>query len=147
MRILSILVAFMLSGVILPMPLMAQSSQDWIRVTDATELRNLLSGKVLYSPDFALYYRSDGAMGFWNKNFNSVTVRKWVVDGDGKVCTYIYVTPDKLVSCTMFARSTSDPSLVRITIVDRGYSMQSRLSSEPPKTLIDAVNNTAGPAR
>lgn len=123
----------------------AQQSGDW-QPAGAAELQQALSGRGLDAPDFADYYRSDGAMGYYNKAFGTVVVRKWEVQEDGEICTYIYVKPDRLVECYTMETSTSSPDLYRLTITDRGYSVTATLVDEILPELVVAVEETAGPA-
>ena len=124
----------------------AQEPDGWLAMDDPDELRLLLSGKALEGTDFTDYYRSDGAMGYYNKNTDTTVVRKWVVRADGDICMYIYFKPDKLVACNRLHRSAEDPNLFRVTIEGRGYSMQGRLIETPPKALVDTVNDVARPS-
>lgn len=146
MKLASFFLALLLSGMMMATSSIAQSSEDWVPIKEKAELQNLLSGKGLEGLDYYDYYRSDGAMGYFNKSTETVIVRKWVVDHGGTVCTYIYVKPDRLVDCATFARSSADPELVRMTILDRGDVYHLKISAEPPPKLIDAINKTAGPA-
>ena len=124
----------------------AQAQEEWKPINDAAELRRIVSGNSFDGEFFWDYYRSDGAMAYYNKQYDSVVVRKWVVGDDAKLCTYIYVKPDKLVECTTFERSAQDPDVYRV-LIDRGYSVQMKLSKEPPRAkLVDAINDKAGPA-
>lgn len=121
-------------------------AEEWISIDNGDELRRVLSGKSLDGGEFADYYRSDGAMGYINREYGTIVVRKWVVSDDGELCTYIYVMPEKLVECARFERSGIDQDLYRMTIISRGGNkMQARLTDTPEQTLIDAVNNVAGP--
>ena len=124
----------------------AQAQEEWKPIKDAAELRRVVSGNSFDGEFFWDYYRSDGAMAYYNKQYDSVVIRKWVIRDDAKLCTYIYVKPDKLVECTTFERSSQNPDVYRVQI-DRGYSVQMKLSKEPPwAMLVDAINDKAGPA-
>jgi hypothetical protein len=123
----------------------AEDSQEWTAMDDPDALKQVLDDKGLDGKDFADYYRPDGAMGYYNKTFGTTVVRKWVIADDGEICTYIYVKPDKLVECFRLEKLAVDPNLIRMTISERGYSVQARLTSAPMPELVDAVNKTAGP--
>ena len=124
----------------------AQAQEEWEPINDPAELRQIVSGNSFDGEFFWDYYRSDGAMAYYNKQYDSVVVRKWVIGDDAKLCTYIYAMPDKLVECTTFERSAQNPDVYRV-LIDRGYSVQMKLSKEPPRArLVDAVNDKAGPA-
>ena len=124
----------------------AQDEAEWVSIDGPDEVRELLSGKFLEGEYWADYYREDGAMAYINKVYDSVVVRKWVVDDDGKVCTYIYVKPDKLVDCdSRYWRSVQNPELIRIKRESTGHNSQARLTTDPDRKLIDAINKTAGP--
>ena len=127
--------------------LLAGETQEWVAVNDPDEMRQLLSGSSLDGTDFTDFYRSDGVMGYHNKNSDTTVVRKWTVQTDGEICMYIYVKPDKLIGCSRLDRSATDPELFRITNLGRGYSMQGRLTNVVPQTLVDIVNQTAKPEK
>ena len=128
-----------------PAPLHAQGSGDWIAISDPAELKAFLSGKSLADDHIADYYRADGAMGYFNKEYKTVVVRKWVVGDDGLVCTYIYVKPDKLVDCTRYFRSASDPDLFKMLFTETGSSAMVKIDDPPLQILIDEVTAKAGP--
>jgi len=120
-------------------------AEEWISIDNGDELLQVLSGKGLDGGEFADYYRSDGAMGYINREYGTIVVRKWVVSDDGELCYYIYVMPEKLVDCVRFERSGIDHDLYRMTIISRGgFKMQARLTDAPEQALIDAIDNVAG---
>ena len=131
------------AGIAIPISAIAQ---DWEPINNPDELRQLLNGKGLDGEDFADYYRADGAMGYFNKQYSTTVIRKWVVGENGEICMYIFVKPDKLVSCQTVERSAVDSDLIRLTISGRGYSVQARLTNTPLQDLVDAVTKTAGPS-
>jgi len=127
-----------------PVPTHAQESQDWIQITDPAELTSFLSGKSLGNEEYTDFYRSDGAMAYHNRDYDTIVVRKWVVKDNGQVCTYIYVKPDKLVECTTFARSIEHPDRYQMVFLGKNFVAKGQFYEEPPQLLVDAVNEKAG---
>jgi hypothetical protein len=135
----------MMLGGLMSVASMPNNAEDWIPIDNGEELTQMLSGVTLEHPDYVDYYRSDGVMAYYNKLSNSIAVRKWMVDENGKVCAYIYVVPDKLVDCYVFSKSASEPGLVRMTNPERGDSYKVRITDATVPKVIDAINEVAGP--
>ena len=124
---------------------MPNNAEDWIPIDSGEELTQMLSGVTFDHPQYVDHYRRDGVMAYYNKVYDSIAVRKWVVDDSGKVCTFIYVVPDKLVDCYLFSKSASEAGLVRMTMFERGDSYKMRITDATDPKIIQAINDVAGP--
>jgi hypothetical protein len=102
----------------------AAQAQDWEPITGAQALRDFMSGRtVTWSEGPATRrgeYRADGTgtLYAWGTSFD----RTWSVEGDEQMC--IQGEPESL--CYTLERSTTDPSLYRVTEVASGEAVEIR---------------------
>lgn len=130
---------------------MAQAvhAQQWQPVTGAAELREFVSGRTISweegtASSFRGEYRADGTgtLYAWGSEFD----RTWEVQGDDQIC--FYGRPDS--QCYTLERSTSDPSLYRVTEVTSGETTEIHVSSDGRSVLSGSrpagTSSQAGPA-
>lgn len=125
-----------------------QAADEWVSVTDPSELSDLIIGKTIKHGNYVDFVRQDGAMGSLNIVFNTVVTRTWVIQDDGRFCYYVYQKPDRLVDCVKFSQSNTDPNFVKVTVLrDEGsFSEFGTLSDNPPPPeVFDAIVNVVGP--
>ena len=122
----------------------ALGETQWVNVTDSRELKELVSGKAIDGNYFTHFYRADGNMAYYYLASNSMTVRKWTIEDDGRLCSSVYSKPAHVIDCFTFQRASNDPNKYHIKNQTGANSGDFVIFDTPPENLINAVNEKAG---
>ena len=117
-----------------------------VPVSDPAEVRKLISGKVLDGKYWIFYLRRDGNMAYYYVSSKAMTIRKWTIRKDGKVCSAVFVKPDRVISCFALERSADKTPRYWINTPGIGRS-GFRLVHKPAPFLVKAVEAKAGPVK
>ena len=114
---------------VLPAPLSAQSSSDWVDIKDPSELRALYSNKTFRGNGWVGHYRADGK-GIVISQGGKPQPRTWEVKGNDQVC----VTPsDGTASCFRFQRNRKKPNELVLINATSGFAATFTLEEGIPK--------------
>ena len=122
----------------------AVGETQWVSVTDPQELKELVSGKAIDGNYFTHFYRADGNMAYYYPRSNAMTVRKWTIEDDGRLCSAVYSKPDRVIDCFTFQRASDDPTKYHIKNETGANSGDFEFFDTPPENLINALNEKAG---
>lgn len=123
----------------------AVGETEWVNVTDPQELKELVSGTAIDGNYFTHFYRTDGNMAYYYPQTNSMTVRKWTIEDDGRVCSAVYSKPDRVIDCFTYQRASDDPTKYHIKNATGANSGDFKIFDTPPENLVNALNEKAGP--
>lgn len=124
---LAILMATMVF--VLPAPVLAQSSSDWVDIKDPIELRALYSNKTFRGNGWVGHYRADGK-GIFISQGGKPQPRTWEVKGNDWVC----VAPsDGPANCFRFQRNRKKPNELVVINVTSGATLNFTLEDGIPK--------------
>lgn len=115
-------------------------AQEWEKITNPEELRELLSGKEMDGKYWVYYFRPDGKMAYLVYDFMSV--REWAIKDNGDLCLNVYSMPDRIIDCFTIDQTSSDPKQHRITGKTGVFIIK---FTEPSERLVNAVMEKAGP--
>lgn len=138
--IFSILFAVFSSSIVL-----AQVETEWVKITDPREVQELVSGKAMGSKGWTEYYRGDGNMAVYAAGYDSMTIRKWKIENDGRLCMGVYSKPDKVIYCYTFSRASDGTKKYQVKW-PTGRELVEFLD-KPPEKLTNALNEKAGAAQ
>ncbi len=139
MNIMNILTRWAILAIFIALPMHGQAEPQWINIEDPDEVRELVAGKAIkgYVVD---YFRADGNMA--QLAYDSIAIRKWSINDNGKLCMAVYSLPDRIITCYTFQRTTSDPAQYRFKLNYGVFNFQ--VLDEPPKRLVDALVERTG---
>ena len=140
MNIMNILTRWAILAIFIASVAYGQTEPQWINIEDPDELRELVSGKAIGDKSWVAYFRADGIMAFLMQG--SISIRRWSIDDNGKLCEAVYSLPDRIINCLTYQRTTSHPVQYR---VQTSYDWSKfRVFDEPPKSLVDALVERTG---
>lgn len=118
----------------------AQTNAEWRVISDESELRELISGKLLEGTYWTYYFRADGKMGY--KQYDFISVREWKISEGGEICMAVFSRPEKIIDCETVEKTNTSPTEYRMTseIGVFEFSLQN-----PTDELVNAVLDRAGP--
>jgi hypothetical protein len=124
----------------------AVADTEWVSVTDPQEVKELVSGKAIDGGYWTHFYRTDGNMAYYYYLVgNAMTVRKWTIEDDGRLCSAIYSKPDRVIDCYTYQRASDDPTKYHMK-GDTGSNVGDfEILDTPPENLVNALNEKAGP--
>ena len=120
----------------------AQIELEWTAITDPVELQELVSGKAIDGKYWMHYYRDDGNMAYYYPETDAMSVRKWEIDDDGKLCMAVYSKPDRIIDCVIFQQALGEPTRFRTKWSSGVNAFE--FFDEPPEKLSNALNDIAG---
>lgn len=88
----------------------AQGEEEWKPLTDAHEVRELVADRTLDGKYWRNFYRRDGNMAYHHVETDAMSVRKWKIEDDGRLCVAVFQKPDRVIDCFTILRSGDDVS-------------------------------------
>ncbi len=140
MNIMNILTRWAILAIFIASPMHGQAEPQWINIEDPDEVRELVAGKAIGDKGWVEYFRADGNMA--ELAHDSMAIRKWSINDNGKLCTAVYSLPDRIITCYTFQRTTSDPAKYRVQFNEGVGNF--KVFDEPPKRLVDALVERTG---
>ncbi|MEJ2377747.1 MAG: hypothetical protein P8Y71_20930 [Pseudolabrys sp.] len=122
----------------------AKAQNEWRDIRDPAEIRKLVSGKAIDLKHAKQYFRKDGnaAIDFGGTVYPGLSVRKWTINDDGKLCVAPFSKPSRISECYTFQRTRGNPAKYRYRS-RTGFHNFEVIDTVPAK-LSKAVNDTAG---
>ena len=120
----------------------SQADQEWIAIKNPDEVRTLISGRAIDGKHWVEYYRAVGNMAYLYRPEDSLVIRNWKVDDNGRLCSTVFSKPEFVVDCYELQRTKTEPVQYRGTH-KMGVSRFVFLD-EPPMRLRDAIREKAG---
>ena len=121
----------------------ARSQTDWSPVSDPNEVRQLVNGRAIDGKYWLHYYREDGNMAFFHVDTDAMSVRKWNIKNDGRLCVAVFQKPDRVIDCFTILRKEGAETEYRLKWGSGINAFE--LLDEPPENMKAAINETAGP--
>lgn len=123
----------------------AVGETEWVSVTDPQEVKELVSGKAIDGKYWTHFYRTDGNMAYHYSPSNAMTVRKWTIEDDGRLCSAVYSKPDRVIDCFTYQRASDDSTKYHMKGASGSNSGDFEIFDTPPENLVNALNEKAGP--
>ena len=120
----------------------AQSDLEWVNIDDPGELRRLLIGRAIDDSGWVDYYRADGNMAYQYFATDTIAIRKWTITDNGELCSAVYSHPDRIIDCFTYQQTSGETKQYRLN--SRMGRSAFRFLADPPKKLVDALNEKAG---
>ena len=133
-----VLVLTILTGSILA----ANGESEWINIKNPEKVQKLVNGKTMDGKYWMHYYRGDGNMAYYYVATKAMSVRKWKVESDGKLCVAIFKKPDRVIDCFNVLQAKDDTTKFQLKWSSGINAFQ--LLDEPPENMAKAVNDIAG---
>lgn len=129
--------------VLLPFAGFAKAQTEWSDITDPAEVRKLVSGKAIDGKYFTQYFRHDGnaVVDFGGPTYPALSVRKWTIKNDGKLCIAPFAKPDRIADCYSFQRTSGNSPKYRFRA--RMGLLNFEVMDTVPAKLSKAVSDTA----
>lgn len=121
----------------------AEAQEAWSDIADPADVRELVSGKVIDGRHFIQYYREDGNSAFfYGEPHNSLSVRKWTVREDGRLCVAPFSRPDAVTECYTLQRTSGPSPKYRFKSITGFHPFV--IVEKVPANLANAVKKEAG---
>lgn len=124
---------------------LAQNEVGWVALTDADEVRQLVTGMTLDGKYWKHFYRADGNASYYHVDSGSMSVRKWDVKDDGSLCIYVFQVPDRVIDCFTILRS--DGAETKYELKWGSGSNAFELGEPPPEGMVQIIDEIAGPMK
>ena len=122
----------------------AKAQDEWTDITDPSETQKLVSGKAIDGKHATQYFRKDGnaAVDFGGPQYPALSIRKWTIRDDGKLCIAPFAKPAWIAECYTFQRASGNPPKYRYR--SRTGLHDFDVIDTVPAKLSKAVKDTAG---
>lgn len=122
----------------------AKAQTEWSDITDPAEIQKLVSGKAIDGKYFSHYFREDGnaVVEARGPDKPHLSVRKWTIESDGRLCIAPFAKPDRIADCYKFQRTSENPPKYRYRSRPGWHEFE--VMDTVPARLSKAVSDTAG---
>ena len=145
MQVRALLCSVIVSAIYVGSANVTFAEATWVTITDPQEVRQLMSGKAIDGKYWMHFYRADGNMAYYYPENKAMTVRKWTIEDDGRLCSAIFSMPERVIDCFSFRRSSDDPAKYQMKWSSGVSAFE--FFDTPPAILVDALNEKAGPMK